>query len=248
MKKNLLVSILVVLILPGLTFADLISFKIGYFIPRAQSDLWETEFENLDLTRTNFQASNFAFTYEYFLSRHLSLALSIDGYSKAKVGAYRDFVGYSDEDGDWAYPDEFTGEFQPSHTFNVSITPVQVSLLLAPMGRGTKMIPYIGGGVGLYLWNIRLQGDLIDFSDPWYDTLNDAVIYPIYFTDAREENKISFGYHVLGGITFPIAKQVSIGGEFKYNVAKGNLTEAFEGFEPFDLTGYTISLGLNYWF
>jgi len=31
-------------------------------------------------------------------------------------------------------------------------------------------------------------------------------------------------------------------------MAKGNLTEAFEGFEPFDLTGYVITLGLNYWF
>ncbi len=248
MKKFLLVSVLIILLLPGLALADLISFKIGYFIPRAQSDLWETEFENMDLTRTKFQASNFAFTYEYFLSRQISLALSIDGYSKAKVGLYRGYVGYTDYDGEWAYPDEFTGEFQPAHTFNVSITPVQVSLVLAPMGRGAKIIPYIGGGVGLYMWNVRLQGDMIDFSDPWYDTVNEATIYPIYLTDAREENKISFGYHVLGGIMFPIAQRVSLGGEFKYNYAQGTLTEAFEGFEPFDLSGYTISIGLNYWF
>jgi hypothetical protein len=45
-----------------------------------------------------------------------------------------------------------------------------------------------------------------------------------------------------------VANKISFEAEFKYNFAKGELTEAFEGFEPFDLSGYQISVGLNYWF
>jgi hypothetical protein len=34
----------------------------------------------------------------------------------------------------------------------------------------------------------------------------------------------------------------------KYNVAKGKMTDAFEGFDRFDLGGFQFSAGLNYWF
>jgi len=248
MKKLLSLMAMMLLIIPALSRADLVTFKVGYFIPRAESDLWQTELENMSFTKSNFQDTNFGFTYEYFLSRQLSLAITIDGYSKNKVGVYEGYVGYQDYDGDWAYPDEFIGEFSPSHNFNVSITPLQVSLKIAPLGRGERIIPFIGGGVGIYLWNVRLQGDLIDFSDPWWDTANEVTIYPIYPTDAREESKISFGYQVMAGLMVPIANRISLEGEFKLNKAEGNLTEAFEGFEPFDLSGYTITIGLNYWF
>lgn len=248
MKKYFILFTAIILIVPSFVYSDIASFKVGYFLPRAQSDLWETEFENMDFVKGDFQNTNFCFAYEYFLSRELSLVLSIDGYTKNKVGIYKDYVGYADPDGDWAYPDNYEGEFYPTHNFNISITPVQCSVKLTPMGRKGKIIPYVGGGLGLYLWNVRIQGDLIDFSDPWYDLDEEVEIYPIYPTDAREENKISIGYNVFGGIMVPVANRISLEAEFKYNKAQGNLTDAFEGFEPFDLSGYQITIGLNYWF
>jgi hypothetical protein len=46
----------------------------------------------------------------------------------------------------------------------------------------------------------------------------------------------------------PVASRLAIEAEFKYNVGKGSLGEDFEGFEDFDLGGYQISVGVNYWF
>ncbi len=46
----------------------------------------------------------------------------------------------------------------------------------------------------------------------------------------------------------PFTKRMTFEVEFKYNVARGELKEAFEGFEPFDLSAYQITLGMNYWF
>jgi len=268
MKRKLILLTALFLLVPGLVFSDVISFKVGYFIPRAQSDLWEIELEQMTFNKSNFQNTNFCFAYEYFLTRQISVVIGIDSYSKNKVGNYIDLVGYSFIDGEFAYPDDYEGEFVPSHVFSVSITPIQLSLKLTPMGRQDKIIPYVGGGVGLYIWSVRLQGDIIDFSgdtgDWHYDdatedlydynpNLEEAIpVYPVYIWDARAENRIAFGYHVFGGIMIPFARRMTLDVQFKYNAAKGNFSDdpgsGFEGFEAFDLGGYQISAGINYWF
>ncbi|MCK4363524.1 MAG: hypothetical protein KAW85_01870, partial [Candidatus Aminicenantes bacterium] len=217
-------------------------------IPRAQSDLWTTEFENMTFSKTNYTTTNFSFAYEYFLTREVSVVLGIDSFSKNKVGSYVDYVGIELVDGDFAFPNDYMEDFFPTHVFNISITPIQLSLKLTPMGRTGKFIPYVGGGVGLYLWNVRLNGDMVDFDDVWEYVPDGIDIYPITTVDAWESNRISFGYHAFGGIMVPFTKRMTFEVEFKYNVARGELKEAFEGFEPFDLSAYQISLGMNYWF
>ncbi len=250
MTKKLILSMILILLVPCLGFSDLVTFKVGYFIPRADSDLWTDEFENMDFSKSDFTNSNFSFSYEYFLSNQISLAISVDGYSRKKVGVYKDYVGIQFQEGDFAFPIDFEADFAISHVFDVSITPIQLSLKLAPLGRRGRLIPYVGGGVGVYLWNVRLQGDIIDFEDVWEYIEDDFIIdvFPVKLADAREDNKFNVGYHAFGGLMFPIANRISIEAEFKYNMLKGALTEGFEGFDDFDLSGYQISIGLNYWF
>ncbi|MFB0565484.1 MAG: hypothetical protein ACETWK_07375 [Candidatus Aminicenantaceae bacterium] len=253
MRKYLIIMFGLLLLVPSLVFSDAASFKVTYFIPRAQSDLWEIEFENMDFSKSSFQNTSMGFSYEYFLTREISFLIGIDTYSQRKVGLYKDYDGITFDEGDFAFLKDygFEGDFSISHVFDVSITPIQLSMKLAPTGRRFRIIPYLGAGVGIYLWNVRLQGDSIDFDDIWeYEDEDGWVyeIYQIYLTDAREENKINFGFHAFVGFSYPIARRMSIDTEFKFIMAKGNLTEGFEGFEPFDLSGYQISLGLSYWF
>lgn len=248
MKKSLILFLALIFLIPSFAFSNIFTFKTGLFIPRAQSDLWTTEFENMSFSKTNYTTTNFSFAYEYFLTREVSVVLGIDSYSKNKVGSYVDYVGIELVDGDFAFPNDYIEDFFPTHLFNISITPIQLSLKLTPMGRTGKFIPYIGGGVGLYLWNVRLNGDMVDFDDVWVYVPDDIDIYPITTVDAWESNRISFGYHAFGGIMVPFTKRMTFEVEFKYNRAQGELKEAFEGFEPFDLSAYQISLGMNYWF
>lgn len=253
MKRTLILLTVFLLAVPGFIFSDVVTFKIGYFVPRTQYDsrednLWWIEFDQMSFSKTNYHDTNFGFGYEYFLSNQFSLLLNIEGYSKSKLGQYNDYVAYEDFDGTWAYPNDFRGDYIPGHTFSVSITPIQLSVKIAPLGRRQKIIPYIGGGIGVYLWNVRLFGQFIDFEDVWVDTDFNVDIYPIYDVDAREENKLRIGYHAFGGIMVPLANRISLEGEFKYQFAKADLTEGFEGFEPFDLSGFQVSIGLNYWF
>lgn len=248
MKKSLIILFALTLCLPGFIFSDLVTFKVGYYIPHAMSDLWEIEFENMSYTKPQFQNTNFAFGYEYFVSRELSVILSVDPYTKKKSGIYNDYVGESIDGDDYAF-DYGTG-FPISHVFSVSITPIQASIKLTPLGRKGKLIPYVGGGVGAYLWTVRIQGEMIDFNEgeEFLDGDDIVIGFPVYVVDAREENKLSFGFHVFGGIMLPIANRISAEGEVKYNRLSGSFKDGFIGFDPFDLGGLTISIGMNYWF
>ncbi len=256
MKKSLILFVALFFLIPSFALSNIFTFKVGLFIPRAQSDLWIEAFKNMSFSKTNFTTTNFNFAYEYFLTREVSVVLGVDSYSQNKAGTYVDYVGIQFDEGDFAFPtdyEEFFPTFPAQHSFNVSITPIQLSLKLTPMGRKGKFIPFVGGGVGLYLWNVRLNGALVDFDDVWVYEPDDIDIFPITTVDAWERNRISFGYHAFGGVMVPFTKRMTFEVEFKYTVAKGNFRTdpdqiAFEGFEAFDLSGYQISLGLNYWF
>jgi len=246
-KSILLVSLL--LLSSSLVFSDAASFKFVYFAPRANSDLWAEEFDLMDFDKSSFHSTAISFSYEYFLRREISFLISIDTYSKKKLGLYADLVGETIFDEDWAF--EYGEGFAVQHTFDVSITPIQLSVKLTPLGRRERFIPYVGAGVGIYFWSTRLFGDWVVFSEwEWFYDPNidaDVIGYPIYSADVRDENKISFGYHAFGGVMIPVSNRLSLDIEFKYNIAQGDLKD-FEGFEPFDLSSYLFSLGISYWF
>ncbi len=247
MRKGVGLIAILVLLLPGLGFSGSVSFRLGYFVPNAKSDLWEVEFENMTFTRSDFQSAVLGLSYEHFLSRELSLVIGVDAFSRTRPGIYRDFVGYSFEEGDFAYPADYEGDFAISHDFGVSFTPIQVSLKLTPFSRRSSIIPYIGGGVSMYFWSVKLWGNIIDFEDVWIDETENIDIYAVKPANVREDYQITFGFQGFAGIMIPFARRAALEAEFKYWYGKGNL-DLFEGFQDFDLSGYQISLGINYWF
>jgi len=262
MKKYMMIALAVLLFVPSLAFSNTLSFKINYFIPRLEYksidyDFMKTEFAQMDFRRRNFEDTSFGVFYEYFFDGRFSLVVGLDTFSKSKAGYYKDFVGYSFEDGDFAYPSDFYGDFVPGHTLDISITPIQLSFKVAPLGRRASFIPYFGGGVSMVLWNLRLRGQIVDFSQPFLDENPDygpVIYYPITSRDALEGEsfgRVSLGYQLFGGAMLPIGNRLTLDAEFKYFHATGKLEKAFQGFEPynlFDLAGYQISIGINYWF
>jgi opacity protein-like surface antigen len=259
MKKRLTLAAVAVFAIAGSLLADTISFKLSYVIPRMKSDFWNIEFdENMSFTRSNFQDTSFGVAYEYFLTRELSLVFGVDTYGKSKGGFYRDWVGYTLDDQDWAFPSDYEGEFSLSHSLYTSVTPLQVSLKVLPLGRRGRIIPYAGVGAGLYLWSLRMQGDMVDFNDEYvYEDpeFGDVPVYPVYIVDAWEGRgfgRIAFGWQAFGGVMIPVANRLTLDLEFKSTFAKGKFSTGaeanFEGFAPLDLGALHVSLGINYWF
>ncbi|MCX6560937.1 MAG: hypothetical protein NTZ26_10560 [Candidatus Aminicenantes bacterium] len=253
MKRAIIPLTVAVLALAAIpAAANLATFRLSFNIPTMKSDFWTTEFNQMTILKTGFQETSFGISYEIFLTREISLVFGLDTFSKSKSGMYKGFVGYTFDEGDFAFPDAYFGQYQPSHTLRYSVTPLQASVKLTPFGRRTKLIPYIGGGVGLYFYNLRMTGDLIDFSDEYVFTDSagvDVLVYPIYGVDAQESEfgRIAFGYHIFGGLMYPIGNRMTVDAMFQYNKASASL-KAFQGFEPLDLGSYQISIGFNYWF
>lgn len=253
MKKALVPLTLALLALTAVpAAANLATFRLSFNVPSMRSDFWTMEFDQMTLARTGFQETSFGFAYELFLTRGISLVFGIDTFGKSKSGMYRDYVGYSFSNGDFAFPNDFYGDYVPTHTIRYSVTPIQLSVKLAPFGRRAGVIPYLGGGVGLYFYNLRLTGDLVDFSDEYVytDGTGDQVpVYPIYYADTYESElgRFGFGFQVFGGVMVPIGSRMTLDGGVQYNRASAKMKN-FEGFEPLDLGGFMISVGFNYWF
>jgi len=263
MRKKILLAIITLVLVSVVGYANTFSLKGNYFVPSGPSSanspdsLWKIEYDNMDFRKTAFQGASFGFAFEYFLTRELSLEFSIDAlYNKTARGSYKDYIGFEYDSELWAvfadhdqYMDIET--FSTLQRLSVSITPIQMTLRIAPFGRRGRLIPYIGGGIGFYFWSVRMEGDFIDFADEYvYESTTgyDVPVYPLYEADAREDRKVTLGFHALGGIMLSLNRTMTLDIGAKYNIAKGKMTEGFEGFDLFDLGGFQFSIGLNFWF
>ncbi len=262
MKRPLVLVAAAVLLLSNLSLANTVTVRLGYFFPSFKdfqgmgNSLWAIEFDQMSFEKKDFYEGVVGVTFDYFVSRQLSLGISVDTYNKSKAGFYRNWVGYSFEEGDFAFPSDYEGEFSVAHNLNVSIVPIIFSLKITPLGRRNKVVPYLGAGVGAYFWSVSMRGEIVDFADEWiYEDpdYGDVPIYGIAPVNSHE-SRLAFGYQAFGGVMVPIGQRLTIDLGVLYNAAKGKFSTrgdkytGFEGFDELDIGGLTIAAGINYWF
>ncbi|MBN2134388.1 MAG: hypothetical protein JW737_01530, partial [Acidobacteria bacterium] len=140
------------------------------------------------------------------------------------------------------YVDEYNMPIETD--IQLTIVPIEVGLRINPIGRSHEVgqfnaktknaiIPYVGGGVGLYIYDYIEFGDYIDF-------YNDYIVYAEF-----ESTDVAVGFFVVGGLEIPIGPDMSLLAEYKKSWVKCGLSDSFEGFDDFDLGGQTISLGVT---
>ncbi len=269
MKKIILLAAALIILIPAVARPDTMTFRIGYYTPNATTDSWLAghpnsllgiEFYNMTFPPSDFRGAIMGGGYEWFLTPQFSLALSVDFFSRENGGYYRDYVGIAldntDFQGDYAFPAQYYyGDFEVLHTLHISMTPIQLSLKVAPLGRKHRIIPYFGGGGGLYFLHAHIYGSIVDFSqgalvsDPEVPEAGEFYIYPLAYADLHETQAV-FGAHAFGGLMFPIGYRMTLEAEGRYHWASANFNGAFPAseFGKFDMSGWSISLGFNYWF
>jgi hypothetical protein len=106
------------------------------------------------------------------------------------------------------------------------IVPFTATVRFLPLGHRAPIQPYVGGGVGIFAWRYSETGQFVDPSDH------------TIFTGNFVGSGTNAGPVVLGGVTVPIAN-VGIGGEIRYQSAKGSLPASQEFAGPkIDLGGW----------
>jgi hypothetical protein len=267
MKKLTVLAAGLLLLVPTLAFSDSISIRAGYYLPRMMTEsflmnhldnLFAIEFQNMSFLPKDYRGSIIGAEYDYFFNKYVSLALGIDSFNRSEVGFYRDWVVNTLTDGDFAFPFELYQGDDIIHSLRLTYTPLQLSLKFLPLGRRTKVAPYIGGGATLAFWSVRMFGESVDFNpvdelgnpiqyfypDP---ELGDVEIFPV-FPVAAHESGASFGWHAMGGFQIPIGYRATIEAEARYHSVRGDLHKLFQGFEPLELGGWAFTAGLSYWF
>jgi hypothetical protein len=219
MKKIALV-ILTTLAAASLSLnAQSLNLKVGSFYPTMDSDLWDINRENLVFDKGDMLGVYWAAEFEFFVSRRLSLALEAGHYKKDIYTMYAD-VEY--EDGTPIYQD-----------FSLRITSIESDFKLYPRGHRKVFNPYIGCGIGIYVWKYYQGGEFVDFEEE------------IVYEGEAYTSTITPGFNAKLGFVYRYRRSFGISFEVRYVYLKGQLSSLFEGFEKLDLSGVTLNIGVS---
>ena len=221
MKK--LATVVLSILMIGAAAANLhgqsLNLKVGAFSPGMQSDLWETNLENLAFDKQDMLGAYFGAELEMFMGRYFSLALE-GGHYRQEVYSVYEFVTY--DDGSPINQDLF-----------LRVSSLEAGIKLYPAGHRELFNPYIGGGIGFYFWKYYQGGEFVDF------------VEEIVYEGEAYTDRMSLGFNVKAGFVYRWRRSVGISFESKYTYLKGELSSLFEGFEKLDLSGFTFTVGLN---
>lgn len=174
------------------------------------ADLLDFDDEPLAFSIKDFNGPTVGGEWNFAVSDYLETGVGV-GFSQRTVrSVYLDVVN---EDGR-----------EIEQELKLRVVPISATIKFLPIGRG-GVEPYVGGGIGAFIWRYSEIGEFVDTSD-----------YSI-FRGRFEEEGTAFGPVILGGIRFPLADVSTIGAEIRYQRAVGKFNDDTE------LVGDRIDLG-----
>ena len=218
MKKSIIYFIMIITLSLSLN-SQVVSIKTGLFSPFCDSDLWEINFENLALSKTDMLNTIYSMEYEHFINRRMSISFEGSNYSKTFYSSYRDY--------------EYDDGTPINQNIYLKIMGFEINLKFYPTMVNKKLNPYFGIGGGLVYWDYEQWGEFINFEEGY--------VYEGY-ADTKTFTPV---FNLRAGLLYRITYNIGLVFETKYSYAKGNLSSLFEDFEKFDLSGLIFNFGFS---
>jgi hypothetical protein len=208
MMRRLLISCVVIGLFAGFidTPAALaqqsINFYVGGFVPRGLDSRGTDDvlFQNgnfLLFDLKDFKGVTAGGEYLVGLGDFFDAGLGVGIYSKTSPAIYRDFL----------HP----GGAEIEQDLKLRVIPVTATIRFLPLGHHDAIVPYVGGGVGIYRWRYSETGEFLDFSNN-------------IFRDSFVASDTTVGPVILGGVRIPVGTKGSgFGGEIRYQGGQGDL-------------------------
>jgi opacity protein-like surface antigen len=203
------------------------SFRGGYAMPNAGSDIFAFTTSNLTLNRSDFNALDFGADLAFTIQPRLDLVFDISYSGMNKGSEFRNFVDNNQQ------PIEQSTSF--------ARTPLTVSMRYYLTARGrelghfawvpNRIVPYIGAGVGAMNYSFNQKGDFIDDST--------RAVFP----DAFHSGGWAPMAQALAGVEWSVTTGWAIRTEARYLTASATPSSDFSGFHRIDLSGVTTSVG-----
>lgn len=237
-KHLLIFALLLVLALPALaqygrstTSRDNeIRIRVGLFEPDGDSEYWQFgEVSNPSSTvftgtPGDFEDVVLGVEYVRYWGPRLGFTLGASGWEGREDQAYLFFE------------DQFGGDIV--HETRVEVGTLTAGFLFNLFDRNRRIVPFVGIGGGLYIWNLEEAGDFIDF----------GVVPLEVFSTRFEDDGETFGWYWNAGLRVGITRNWSFFGEFRQHDADDDLAGDFEGFGDLDLSGEEITGGFVWTF
>ena len=205
-----------------------ITFNLGYFVVKSEDGRGEDDvlFRNKDsllFDIDDFNGMSIGAEYLIGLGEYLEGGLGISYYQQGVDSIYGPLV---QDDGT-----------EIEQELKLRITPITATVRFLPIGRRNAFQPYIGAGIGFFNWRYSETGEFVDF--------NNEVFRATFEADGTE-----IGPVVLGGVRFSASDAFLVGGEFRWQDAKGDTGGIDEGFlgDKIHLGGWTTSFTFGFKF
>jgi len=208
------------------------ALKFGVLLPRADSDIYTFNAEQLTLDLGSYNAPLFGMDVGVTINSRIDVVIGFEYSSTSPVSEFRDFV------------DEFDSAITQQTRLRQAPLTASLRVNLVERGRSvgsyawvpTTAVPYVGAGGGITWWRYEQFGDFVDFTD--------FTIFEEFFLTEGWAPSL----HVFGGADFTMSPRFIINLEGRYNWAEGNLAPAFTGFDPIDLSGFRFTGGVAFRF
>jgi hypothetical protein len=210
-----------------------IGIRGGYSAATAGSDVFDDVTKQLTLNKGDFASLIVGADIAFSITSKLDFTLDA-GYSRSNhKSEFRDFV---DNNGQ---PIEQTTSFE-----RIPFT-ANLKLYLAPTGRSvgqlawipSRIVPYVGGGVGFMRYRFKQQGDFVDF--------NTNAVFPATLDSGDDGGNYAFVQQAMAGAEYNFSPMFGVTFDARYLHGRGNLGTAFKGYDRIDLSGVTASAGLS---
>lgn len=206
--------------------------RIGVFEPDGESDYWDSK--ELDFTgdAADFEDLIGGADYLRQVGDHWQAVFSFSGYTGETDQEYLDFVE--------------ANSIPIVHTTTLDVAIFSAGLNYQFGGPNSRFRPYVGGGVGAYVWELTEDGDFIDFG-----TQNLEI-----FTDTFLDDGAAGGYYFTAGLDIGLTQALDLFAEGRWHNADDELEGDFDGACAafgsrnceLDLSGTELTVGLAWRF
>jgi len=197
-------------------------FRYGDFELDGDSVYWRTREADFFGSTSDFDDDRLGVTFTHMRSERWGVMFTASAHEGQQTTSFIDFVDFDGSD--------------IFHTTTLETSDIGVGIVYYILRRDAIVAPYVGAGGGFYFYDLREEGDFIDF-----DTFD---IFSGSFTGSGD----TFGLWAIVGLEIPITTSFSIFGEARWHDATADLEDDFRDFGEIDLGGRELTVGASFRF
>lgn len=207
-----------------------LTFRAGMMAPLARSDVFSDARSLLTLGRGDLAGPSVGVDLTTFVTTHLQVGISADYEARSAGSEYRKWQG--------------VGGTPIAQRTTLQRVPLLVSLRWYPITPGEQIgrfawlprrfTPFVGAMVGGVFFNYRQQGEFVDFARG--NRIFDADL---------ESDGLAFAMGGLAGLDVSLSPTKVLTTQLRASMARAPLGNQFQGFQPIDLSGVSLMVGLT---